>query len=68
MPPCLIGAVRPAAGPWRLSQLSLTPDRRDGTWIRVRLHVFFVVRTVAELAQWFPLAELEPDSPLALAA
>jgi hypothetical protein len=26
------------------------------------------VRTVAEPGQWFPLAELEPDGPLVLAA
>jgi hypothetical protein len=52
-----------APGGWTVEvvQLSLTPDRRDGTWIRVPLHGFFVadIRTVAELAQWIELAELE---------
>jgi hypothetical protein len=50
--------------------LSGTPDHHDGEWLRVSFHGFHVadVRTVAELAQWFPLAELEPDGPLVLAA
>ncbi len=40
-----------------------TPDNRDGQQLRVRYHGFYVadVRTVAELEQWFPLADLEPD-------
>jgi hypothetical protein len=50
--------------------LSSTPDHRDGEWLRVSLHGSHVagVRTVAELEQWFPLAGLEPDGPLTLAA
>jgi hypothetical protein len=40
-----------------------TPDNSDGQQLRVRYHRFYVadVRTVAELEQWFPLADLEPD-------
>jgi hypothetical protein len=68
----VVGDRYRALGGWTVEVVELagTPDRHDGTWIRVRLHGFFVadVRTVAELEQWFPLAELEPDSPLALAA
>ncbi len=61
-----------APGGWTVDviHLSSTPDHRDGEWLRVGLHGVHVadVRTVAELEQWFPLAELEPDSPLVLAA
>jgi len=40
-----------------------TPDNSDGQRLRVRYCGFHVadVRTVAELEQWFPLSELEPD-------
>jgi hypothetical protein len=40
-----------------------TPDNSNGPQLRVRYHGFYVadVRTVAELEQWFPLADLEPD-------
>jgi hypothetical protein len=61
-----------APGGWAVDviRLSSTPDHRDGEWLRVSLHGVHVadVRTVAQLEQWFPLAELEPGSPLALAA
>ena len=42
---------------------SATPDNSDGQQLRVRYHGFYVadVRTVAELEQYFPLADLEPD-------
>jgi hypothetical protein len=60
-----------APGGWTVEVVHLTgtPDHRDGEWLRVRHHGFCVsdVRSVAELEQWFPLAELEPDA-LALAA
>jgi hypothetical protein len=50
--------------------LSGTPDHHDGEWLRVSFHGFHIadVRTVAELERWFPLAELEPDGLLVLAA
>ena len=40
-----------------------TPDNSDGQQLRVRYHGFYIadVRTVAELEQWFSLADLEPD-------
>jgi hypothetical protein len=49
--------------------LTLTPDRHDGQWRRVRYLGYFVtdVRTIAEVEQWIPLADLEPDT-LTLAA
>jgi hypothetical protein len=49
--------------------LSATPDRNDGERLKVTYCGFFValVRTAAELEQWFPLAELEPET-LTLAA
>lgn len=42
--------------------LSMTPDRHDGEWIRVRRFGFWIrdVRSVEELAELVPLAELEP--------
>jgi hypothetical protein len=51
-------------------ELRATPDKHDGTWLKVSRHGFFValVRTVTELERWFPLADLKPDGPLALAA
>jgi hypothetical protein len=53
-----------APGGWtvKVVQLSLTPERRDGTWIQVRLHGFSItdVRSPQELDRYFPLAELEP--------
>lgn len=41
-------------------RLRLTPDHHDGEWLRVRFHGLWVadVRQVAELAEWFPLADL----------
>ena len=41
-----------------------TPDHGDGQQLRVRYHGFYVadVRTVAELEQYFPLADLELDA------
>jgi hypothetical protein len=61
-----------APGGWAVDVITLsgTPDHRDGEWLRVSFHGFHVadVRTVAELEQWFPLAELEPDGLLVLAA
>jgi hypothetical protein len=44
--------------------LSLTPDKRDGCWYRVRQHGSFItdVRTVAELEEWVPLADLKLDA------
>jgi hypothetical protein len=49
--------------------LSDTPDRNDGERLKVTYCGFFValVRTVAELEQWFSPADLEPET-LALAA
>lgn len=49
--------------------LTGTPDRHDGEWFRVTQYGSWVadVRTVAELARWFPLGDLEPDG-LTLAA
>jgi hypothetical protein len=68
----LMGGRYRAPGGWTVDvvHLSGTPDHRDGEWLRVSLHGFHVanVRTPAELEQWFPLAELEPDGPLVLAA
>lgn len=56
-----------APGGWRVQVVTLegTPDRRDGTWIRVTQYGVWTadVRTVAELEQFFPLGELEPDGP-----
>jgi hypothetical protein len=50
-------------------RLSQTPNHHDGEWIRVRHLGFYVadLRSVAELARYFPLDELEPDG-LALMA
>jgi hypothetical protein len=53
-----------APGGWTVEivQLSQTPDNHDGSWIRLRLNGFFVadVATVAELAEWIDVADLEP--------
>jgi hypothetical protein len=45
-------------------ELSATPDRNDGERLKVTYCGFFValVRTVAELEQWFPLADLQPET------
>jgi hypothetical protein len=60
-----------APGGWTVEvvQLSGTPDRRDGEWLRVRYYGFHVadVGSVAELQKWVCLADLERDT-LALAA
>lgn len=60
-----------APGGWtvELVRVSGTPDKRDGEFLRVRQYGYFTadVRSVAELEQWFPLAELESDG-LVLAA
>jgi hypothetical protein len=47
---------------------SATPDHSDGQQLRVRYHGFYVadVRTIAELEQYFPLADLEPDGLIAV--
>ena len=44
--------------------LSATPDRNDGERLKVTYYGFFValVRTVAELEQWFALSDLEPET------
>jgi hypothetical protein len=46
--------------------LTGTTDKRDGERLRVSYHGWWVadVRSVAELEQWFPVADLEPDGPL----
>jgi hypothetical protein len=61
-----------AAGGWcvEIVRLEGTPDHHDGTWLRVTQHCVWTadVGSVAELEQFFPLGELEPDGPpLALA-
>jgi hypothetical protein len=45
-------------------ELSATPDGSDGERLKVTYCGFFValVRTVAELEQWFPLADLQPET------
>jgi hypothetical protein len=66
-----MGDLYRARGGWTVEvvQLSGTPDRHDGEWLRVRYHGFHVadVRDVADLEQWVRLADLEQDT-LALAA
>lgn len=44
--------------------LSATPDRNDGECLKVTYYGSFValVRTVAELEQWFALSDLEPET------
>jgi hypothetical protein len=63
MPVWAIGTARQTAGPLRLSD-SATPDRNDGERLKVTYCGFFVavVRTVAELEQWFALSDLEPET------
>jgi rhodanese-related sulfurtransferase len=60
-----------APGGWTVEvvRLSLTPDRHDGEWIRLKQFGAFHadVRTPAEVERWVPLADLEQDT-LALAA
>jgi hypothetical protein len=60
-----------APGGWTVEivQLSQTPDNHDGSWIRLRLNGFFVadVATVAELAEWIDVADLEPGGLTLLA-
>ena len=45
-------------------ELRITPDRNDGERLKVTYCGSFValVRTVAELETWFPLADLEPET------
>lgn len=45
-------------------ELSATPDRSDGERLNVTYHGSFVavVRTVAELEQWFALSDLEQEA------
>ena len=54
-----------AADGWTVEvvQLSCTPNHRDGMWLRVKQYSSWVadVRTVAELAQYVELADLEPE-------
>jgi hypothetical protein len=60
-----------APGGWTVEVVRVTgTGNRDGEWLRVRQYGFWTadVRGVAELAQWFPLTDLEPDGPLALVA
>ena len=56
---------------WSVEVVNLTgtPDRHDGQWLRVCYCNYWVadVQSIAELEQWFPLADLESDA-LALAA
>jgi hypothetical protein len=44
--------------------LTGTPDHHDGAWLRVTYFGSFVadVKTPEELARYFPLSDLEPDS------
>jgi hypothetical protein len=44
--------------------LSATPDHNDGERLKVTYYGSFVavVRTVAELEQWFALSDLEPET------
>lgn len=49
---------------WTVEVVQLSGTHgRDGQWLRVRYRSYFVadVRSVGELEQWFPLADLEPD-------
>jgi hypothetical protein len=52
----------------QIVRLEGTPDHHDETWIRLTQHGWWTadIGSVAELAQWFPLAELEPEDGLAL--
>jgi hypothetical protein len=63
--PDMADRYRTASG-WSVEvvQLTGTPDRHDGTWLRVRYFGSFVadVRTPEELARYFPLSELEPEA------
>lgn len=47
----------------RVVTLVGTPDRRDGTWLRVTQFGAWTadVGSVAELERFFPLSDLEPD-------
>jgi hypothetical protein len=58
---------------WRVTIVHLenTPNRRDGTWIRVTQHGVWTadLRSVAELERYFRLSELvEDDDGLSTAA
>lgn len=61
-----------APGGWRVQIVRLegTPDRRDGTWLRVTQFGWWAadVASVAELERFFPLTELLEDDGLVLAA
>ncbi len=52
-----------------LVSLTLTPDRHDGRWLRVRYLGYYVADcgSVAELERWVTLADLQRDA-LTLAA
>jgi hypothetical protein len=54
-----------APGGWTVEvvQLTSTPDRHDGQWLRVKQYGIWTadVRTVGELAHFVDLAELEPE-------
>jgi hypothetical protein len=60
-----------APGGWSVEVVKLhtTSDHHDGEWLRIRRFGWWTadVRSPVELAQWFPLADLEPEG-LALAA
>jgi hypothetical protein len=53
-----------ASGGWTVEvvHLSVTPNHRDGEWLRVSCRGWWVadVRSVAELEQWFAVADVEP--------
>jgi hypothetical protein len=52
----------------RVVSLTGTPDHHDGDWLRVTYLGSWVadVKTPEELARYFPLDELEPDSLMGL--
>jgi len=56
-----------APGGWSVEvvQLSATPDRRDGEWLRLCYCGYWAitdVRSIAELERWVCLADLERDT------
>jgi hypothetical protein len=60
----MVGRYRRTADGWSVEtvRLSTTPDHHDGEWIRIRRFGFWIkdVRSVEELAELVPLADLEP--------
>jgi hypothetical protein len=62
-----------APGDWvvQVVELSGTPDRHDGTWIRITRYGTWVadLRSVADIERYVALADLEPEGGgLAVAA